>query len=386
MEDNRVQDIINNVIDTDTNPKEIIEDENKRPFFSVVVSCYNSNHDRIRELLNSVVNAGCPDITEVVIADDRSTDKEYLEVVKEFEDKFLKVTLTDVPDETDDGTKLIHCPGNTKETGARVASGEWITFIDHDDLFTDNAFKDVYNAINEDKEQYMVNTNFVELDPINKEIIKEMNHTYNWMHGKFYNLDNFWKAFDFHFPTNLQSHEDIAISSKTHCEIYRLKKDSNYWIDTFTYVWRAWPDSTSRIHYVNNNQDDRTYLEFYFYDYIASTLGVYNKDFDNLVVNNQLTEEDIDFHVKMYADVILYMYFYIQAFKFTRGLDSNVEYEYVVKQHIRNFYAKFKVDPGFLYRLVTDNNAMWYNAVRVSATNATGGFVEVDTFIDFISK
>lgn len=387
MEDNRVEDILENVVDTDSNPKEIVENEKKRAFFSAVVSCYNSNPDRIRELLESIYNAGCPQDTEVVIADDRSDNKEYLEVVKEYKDKFLDIVLTDVPDKCDDGeTELIHCPGNTKETGARAATGEWVTFIDHDDVFADNAFITVKNAISESGEKYMVNTNFVEIDPEKNEVIKEMIHAFNWMHGKFYNLDNFWKAFDFHFPTNLQSHEDIAISSKVHCVIYRLKQEADFWVEAVTYVWRAWKDSTSRIHYVNNNNDDRTYLEFYFYDYIASTLGIYIDDFNKIVSENKLTEADVDFHVKMYADVILYMYFYIQAFKFSRGLNSNIEYEYVVKQHIRNFYATFKVDPGFLYNLVTSDNAAWYNAVRMSAANATGYFVEIDPFLDFISR
>ena len=201
-----------------------------------------------------------------------------------------------------------------------------------------------------------------------------------------YSFGDHYLFFNIHFPTNLQSHEDIAISSKVHCVIYRLKQEADFWVEAVTYVWRAWKDSTSRIHYVNNNNDDRTYLEFYFYDYIASTLGIYIDDFNKIVSENKLTEADVDFHVKMYADVILYMYFYIQAFKFSRGLNSNIEYEYVVKQHIRNFYATFKVDPGFLYNLVTSDNAAWYNAVRMSAANATGYFVEIDPFLDFISR
>lgn len=368
-----------NIIDEDINPKE-------RPFFSAIVSCYNSDPNKIKELLDSIYDAGMPTRTEIIIADDRSDNKEYLEIVTKYKNKFSDIILTDVPNKCDDGTELIHCPGNTKETGARVATGEWITFIDHDDIFAENAFKIVYDAILESKEQYVVNTIALEINPETNEIIRSMDHALNWMHGKFYNLDNFWNKYNFHFPTNLQSHEDIAISSMTLCKIHELKNEEHFWVDEYTYKWRAWKDSTSRSHYLNNNKNNETFLEFYFYDYIKSTLGVYLENFDSLSKENKLTDENIKFYIRMYIDVILYMYFYIQSFKFNRGLTFNIEREYVVKQHIKNFYSKFDVDPSFIYRLVSENKAIWYNAIRENAIVATGFFIEIDSFIDFISK
>lgn len=375
-----------------------IQEEVKRPFFSIIIPCYNSNPENIKELFASIYNAGCNDDLEIIVANDRSTELEFLNIINGYNKNInseyvipapyrFNIKVVDVPEQLDDGTKVIHCPGNTKEVGALNATGKWITFIDHDDIFCENAFEIIKNAIETSGEQYMVNSNFKEYDPVNNRPLQDMIHSYNWMHGKFYNLDNFWRAFNFHFPFNLDSHEDIAISSKVHCEIYKLKKEQDFWIEDFTYVWRAWPNSTSRVYYNKEVNKNITYLEFYFYDYIAATLGVYMNRFNELKAQNSVTEDDILFYVHMYADVILYLYFYIQGFKFGRPIkDFDFEKEFVVKHYIKTFYNTFGVDPVFLYNMVTENYAAWYNSVRESAAIGVGNFVETDSFFDFISK
>ena len=99
--------------------------DDKRPLFSIIIPCYNSKPDRIRELLTSIYNAGANAVTEVIIANDRSTDINFLDVVDEFNDNTprhkdlmdyeyipLNIKIIDVPDI--DGIELEHCPANTR--------------------------------------------------------------------------------------------------------------------------------------------------------------------------------------------------------------------------------------------------------------------------------
>lgn len=48
----------------------------------------------------------------------------------------------------------VHCPGNTRKDGWKHASGDWITFIDHDDAFIEGAFQLVYNTVKNSNEKY----------------------------------------------------------------------------------------------------------------------------------------------------------------------------------------------------------------------------------------
>ena len=372
--------------------------ENNRPFFSIIIPCYNSKPNLIYELLCSIARVHNSNDTEVIIVDDRSENKEFLEVVKEFNknsefegeykyNKFedhdpykLNIIVTEVPDTRID---LIHCPGNTREAGVKLATGEWITFVDHDDLLINDSFTKVKNAIIEGNEQYIASANFIEINPISNEIGRNFIHTANWMHAKFYNLDNFWKAFDFHFSENLCTHEDIAISSKVNCVLYKLGKQHPFYIEDFVYVWRSWPDSTSRSMY-----DGRLFIDTHFIDYVRSTIDVYKEDYIEFLDKNKDRDEEYKnrqgaFYAKMYIDVILYMYFYIQAFKFYNKYNYDMNNIFIAKSKIREFYRIFNLSPEMVLQLVSENG--WYNSIRDSAKNATGNIVEYETFYDFIA-
>jgi len=370
--------------------KDIIDDI-IRPFFSIIVPCYNSKPERIKELLDSIIKAGCIDDTEIIISDDRSTDKKYLEIVEEYKEKFYNFIVSEVPDINEEGIELIHCPGNTRENGVKNASGKWITFIDHDDLLEKDALIKVKDAIEKNNEKYFVCGNFYQIDPYTNDKKEEMIHTSNWMHAKFYNLDNLWKAYDFHFKTNLFGNEDIAISSKMHCVWSRLNKNLNskydniptLWIEDFLYIWRSWNDSTSNVMYNGKN-----YMEKFFNNYMNATIDVYIDDYNNLKDSSQLGTYEIDFHKMMHADVILYMYFYLQSFKFNHNDDYDLNIAFSIKKHIKNFYKRFNSNSIDLYNFIDNyhGRGKWYNDVRDSVEHGVGPFIEIDSFFDFISK
>ena len=80
-----------------------------------------------------------------------------------------------------------------------------------------------------------------------------MKQARNWCHGKFYNVDNFWKKYNFHFKKNLKSHEDIYISACTIYYLHLLTNDKYLALNFNTMLWRAWPESLSRRTYNQNN-------------------------------------------------------------------------------------------------------------------------------------
>ena len=420
--ENMVEDVLNNVVDTDTDPKEIIDNTEElkpidteavsgRPFFSVIIPCHNTKVQWMAELLHSLTSAGNRDDMEIIIVNDRSEETEFLDVVREFnkneifnldeefkynnpedhERYLLNIIVAEVPDVDIDG-EVLHCPGNTREVGAQLATGRWITFVDHDDLVASGSLDKVKTAIEQSDEKYIASANFIEIDPFTNEVGRDFTHAPNWMHSKFYNLDNFWKTFDIHFPRNLLTHEDIAISSKCNCLMYKLGILHPLYIEEYVVVWRAWPDSTSR-----GMDDNRLFIEKHLEEYINSTVDVYMEDFKKTAMETEDADEEtkakfVEFYAKMYIDVILYMYFYMQGFKYYDRHGYDLNNETIIRRYIRQFYDIFNITPEIVVHMVANqrvgdkNEKNWYNAVRESASIATGDIIESETFYDFISR
>ena len=350
--------------------------ENTRPFYSIVIPCYNSKPEHMQKLLTSIEAQNMNDDIEIIISNDRSTETEFLDIVKSFTD--LNITITEVPD----NEEFIHCPGNTREVGVALATGEWLTFVDHDDELIPNTLKDIKDAIIKNNLEYIVSCNFYEVDPLdNDRILNEFVHTGNWMHAKFYNLDNFWRAKNFHFKHNMKTHEDIYISSKTKCELDRLGMYSPNFVEIFCLKWNAWKDSTSRV-----LCDKENFLERYFNDYAESTIGYYLDDYIWSV--NELkdeSDENISNHIYSCVEVIMYMYFYIQGFRYKNPAGYKLENEILAKKYIRAFCEVFKCDVNLIYAWALSNDTYWYNAVRKSANIGVGQFMESYTFYAFLS-
>lgn len=362
-----------------------------RPFFSIIIPCYNSEPDKIKELFDSIIKAGCSDITEIIISDDRSTDKSYLDTVKKYNDKFHSIKIVSVPELDIFGNELINCPGNTRENGVNNATGEWITFVDHDDILLKNGLTKVKKAIENNDEKYFVST-LLEINNTNTNEIYILDdiRSYNWMHGKFCNLDSFWKAFNVHFISNLKSYEDIALTSKIKC-IVNTRVESITVLDFPIYQWRKFPNSLSHTRYGTESQEDYTnFIYNYFDDFMTAAPTVYVNDYNELVESNNLDEKSKDFHKYIQADIILYMYFYIQVFKYRYGNRINTHYEADAKKYIHEYLNRFQMLPCHLYDYVCAVNdtgyELWFTTIRKIIVQEMGYLVETDTFYDFISK
>ena len=114
-----------------------------RPLISILVPTYNTDHEFLRDCLESVL-AQVYDNWELCIVDDASPDEGVREIIKEYaaldpriKYKFLR--------------KNQHISGATNEA-IKLAEGEFVSLFDHDDILWPNALYEVVRALNNNRE------------------------------------------------------------------------------------------------------------------------------------------------------------------------------------------------------------------------------------------
>ena len=335
-----------------------------RPFFSVIIPCYNSG-ETLGDLLESISIQSNVDDIEVIISDDNSTEP-YVDVINQYTDKLkIKFIVTDYN----------FAPGNTRQKGLSIASGQWITFADHDDYYLPDAFSSVKEAILNNNEKYMVVTNFVEYSVEMKKVLREMIKSDNWMHGKFYNYDNFIVPFNLHFKKDLLTHEDIYFSTLVSCAMNNLGRHPLY-IDTFTYVWTARPTTISRRLYDGN----KSFLETFLSDYITSTGQVFIDLFNEGTIK-------ANYAIPGTLSSFLYVFFYIQGFKYHKPKDYDRDNLFLASKFLNEIKDTFKLLNTDIFKIYRENTDM-YITIREASYVGIGKFIESDdiyTFIDTLS-
>ena len=324
-----------------------------RPFFSIIIPCYNSRKT-LGQLLASIEAQNMNDDIEIILSDDHSTES-YQDIVDPFRERLcIKQVQTDYN----------FAPGNTRERGVQYATGEWIAFADHDDLYIIDTLPRIKDIIQDTGEKYYVISNFLEVEPNTKQIIRQHIGTRNWNHAKFYNLDNFWKAYDIHFKKDLLTHEDIYISSCVNCACNKYNTQP-LMINMFTYIWNARPTSVSRADYAGRN-----FLEIYFRDYIASTGDLYLERWKGGGISE-------DYAMQSAINIILFCYFYTQGFKFQKPGDWLEINDYHARDYVMKCMETFdNFSTDFIIDYCRPNQAEFYRGVRETAYIGSGGFIE----------
>ena len=114
--------------------------QSKAPAISVIVAMYNSA-PYVEQCLKNLLSQTMQDF-EVIVVDDFSSDNS-VEVVNEiapqFEGKLKLIRLK----------KNSGFPGLPRNTAMGIARGKYITFLDSDDFFTNNALEEMYNVAEE---------------------------------------------------------------------------------------------------------------------------------------------------------------------------------------------------------------------------------------------
>ena len=315
---------------------------NNRPFYSIVIPCYNSR-ETIGTALDSIISQQMGyDEIQVILSDDCSTES-YQDIVNQYTDKlFITQTKTDYN----------CCPGNTRQKGADQALGEWLIFMDHDDQLVKGALPKLKKEIEETGCDTVFLTKFVK--KVNDKFF-EMPQFAGWTHGKVFNLDNFWKKYNLHYIKDMTSHEDICIS--TQMEFIRLAYNLPlYKTDLITYIWVANPDSLSNRKYVAESKQ-RVFIDMFLVDYIESTAGIAYNFYKESGLNRDFTEKQIE-------KVLLYSYFYNEYGRhktpqyLIKNCDHIRKYILILEEQfnitIEDIYKFFKIDSPEEYQLIFD--------------------------------
>lgn len=334
-----------------------------RPFLSIVVPCWNCEKT-IGRLLDSVLaNNMSKEELQIVICDDKSTDN-FLDIVKTYEDK-LNITYCET-------TREFHCPGNTRQAALPYIRGEWFTFIDNDDMFEPDAFKQVKEFIKENNVKYTLVSKFreyfVETDTYGREF--SGNDTDTWLHGKYFKTDITLGEFECHFKEDQFSHEDVFFNSMNLCQIISRQADYEY-IDIFTYKWVDRPDSLSRSYF----EKDHFYIESYLGDYITGASDPFFELFHKNKINT-------DFCINQIIMTYLHAYFYYQAALYRNGvnvLQQNITHIHNLKVRI---YKELGIGPeGIIDYIYSIPHR--YSKIRHDCTYGSCTFVEFQSFRDF---
>lgn len=120
--------------------KEEIKRFNKKPLISVVVPTYNTPINLLDEVIESL-QSQIYENWELCICDDQSPNKEVWERLQYHAnlDKRIKIVRS---------TDNLHIAGATN-LAITLATGEYVGFLDHDDILTIDALYEVVNRINE---------------------------------------------------------------------------------------------------------------------------------------------------------------------------------------------------------------------------------------------
>lgn len=355
---------------------EVSKFEEHRPYFSLVIACYNDGRYEegkyLYRLLDSVVEQDIPkEDLEVILSDDCSPVPFIEDIQKKYGDRLLiKYIKTDYN----------CCPGNTREKGVTIVTGQWLCFADHDDIFYKGAFKQVQESISNKEEKHFIFGDFYGVDPQGN-VVRKYECSLNWCHGKFYNKDNFWDKYGIHFVHDLKSHEDIAICTQVSCVLSSSVPNYTY-IHKPLYAWTDNPQSVSHAKYtVDTETGPREFLEVFYKDYITSTGRTYIEWFNDHKIK-------ITYALKGVLEIMCYAYFYQQGFAFRRPDDYYKENLKVAGEFIYDCKKIFNINNTSIYNAVSANRAKMYYDVMEQAKLASGRFIPQQTFrqwLDIVS-
>lgn len=103
-----------------------------QPLLSIIIPVYNNSHDEILRCFNSIKEQKCNDY-EVIVVDDGSSES-----CASFLDKItMKLNRFRVIHQKNQGVSM------ARNNGVKEAAGQYIAFIDADDMITKNYFEDV---------------------------------------------------------------------------------------------------------------------------------------------------------------------------------------------------------------------------------------------------
>lgn len=109
------------------------------PALSVIIPVYNSGN-YVLEAVESVLSQDCDVDFEILLVNDHSTDSATLEALTKLQDQAANIHILD-----NTGRQG---PAATRNVGIRAARGNWIGFLDSDDVWTPGSLKARWQVAN----------------------------------------------------------------------------------------------------------------------------------------------------------------------------------------------------------------------------------------------
>ena len=335
-------------------------------FFSIIIPAYNCK-STIRRVLNSILLQELEkEEYEVIVIDDNSSDG-FQSILKEYDSLMnLEYHMRSNEEYT------VHCPGNTRREWIKYAKGDWITFIDCDDLFEYNAFKRVKKDLIElnNPSIKLYYTKFQKWNADNTKCINDNLWHPTWLHGNFFNRE-FLVNNNINFKIDLVGNEDLYFENLVLSHLSGQNLLYYYVEDQNMYRWIENPNSFS--HVVNN------YLVKYYDDYLVANSEPY-------LICYKLYPHQRDHYLKQLCISLCYLYFYHQSFVYV----NNQVYikEEKIKEFLNILLSTFEITLedliNFIYRDAKLFNDLRMNVVRDS-NNGTN-FIESESMKEFIHR
>ena len=331
-------------------------------FFSIIIPCYNCKNTIDRLLKSILIQDLNKDDYEVICIDDHSTDG-FNESSIELYKPFMNISYHMRSDED----YKEHCPGNTRREGLKYATGDWVGFIDCDDMFEviNNSLKRVMDeliALN-NPEIKLYYSKFQKWDSTNTICLNNNLWHPTWLHGNFYNrqflIDN-----NINFKTDLIGNEDLYFENLTLGHIFGQKLSYYYQEEYNVYRWIENPNSFSKA--INN------YLIKFFKDYIYANSEPY-------FICYKFYPESRDYFINQRSATICYCYFYTQSVMYD-NVTNNMNQE-EVKELLLRFMKEFDLSLEDIIIYIYSNMKL-YKETRASMVEASR---EGKDFIEFTS-
>ena len=282
-------------------------------FFTVIVPVYNPT--RLEQALDSIESQSNKEDIEVIIVDDNSTNKEYQKILSKYTFEYNLIE-----------NKENQGPGLARQIGMDNATGQWITFLDHDDEFNPDCFSHIKDFITTNECEFVLTTNIIIADNTEWMFNEQyrIDNSNNHLHGKFYNLQKL-KEYNMHFHPELRAQEDTYFLSLLDglllldgSEENNPKAKMNF--ELITYYWYLWKDSTS--HAVSADERELSYLELTFKEYIIASFDAYKICADKY-------PDNIDFKHYRCISLLYYCYWFFESFMYFKPqhfLKENLAY------------------------------------------------------------
>lgn len=215
------------------NSEELSENQ-KNKTFSVVMACYNCQ-DYLDETIESLLNQtiSFEENIQVVLVDDGSTDNTF-EICQKYVNRYPGNFIYLQQENQGQGV--------ARNNGLKYATGKYINFLDSDDLFSENTFREIFDFIKKHPEVNFVSIPMFFFDgeegehPLNYKYdeTRVIDLTKEWDFPQLHTNSAFFKAElfpQYQFASDLVSSEDALMINKMLIDDskYGVVEDAEYW-------------------------------------------------------------------------------------------------------------------------------------------------------------